>query len=388
MSQVAGKPDPSVDGWSEIQDLLQQTQQENTAMRQQLEILRLENRVLKDKLKVLCDTESNDSRTDNEKAMLLGLDSSDATAERTASIEESLEESTREQSYIIADANGDQILPGFPSSSSEGSVVPDEPSNVSDGNWDILSSEGEGSVACLQDRIHQMEENHYTVNEELQATLQELTDLQENVNELTLDNEKLSEEKKSVIEVLCRQMEKVKKLKALADQLKNALEEHSIEFDEEGFEESLSKTKSTEVLDDDSQEELDDIADDEEERQKLSDLLDEHRKETHTEIGQLKDNLHEMEDLLHTHYEEKECIYDQLMVVKSQLANSEVELQKVRGQLTETKSKMADLLQYQDPEGSLNLEALLEKSSKEKERLEAHIKQLKEEVRVRLNQRS
>ncbi len=330
---------------------------------------------------MLCDTESNDSRTDNEKAMLLGLDSSDATIDRTASIEESLEESAREQSYIIADANGDQILPGFPSSSSEGSVVPDEPSNVSDGNWDdILSSEGEGSVACLQDRIHQMEENHYTVNEELQATLQELTDLQENVNELTLDNEKLSEEKKSVIQVLYRQMEKVKKLSALADQLKTMLEEHSLEFDEEEFEESFNKSKSSEGLEFDSQEDVESLTEDEDERHKLSELLDEHRKETHTEIGQLKDNLHTMEDLLHTHYEEKECMYEQLMLVKSQLANREVELQQVKGQLSETSSKMSDILQYQDPEGSLDLAALLEKSSKEREKLEAQIVQLQEEV--------
>jgi len=43
------------------------------------------------------------------------------------------------------------------------------------------SSDGgtsEVSVACLQDRILQMEETHYSTNEELQATLQELTDLQ------------------------------------------------------------------------------------------------------------------------------------------------------------------------------------------------------------------
>ena len=381
---MVGKADPSIDGWSEIQDLLQQTQQENTAMRQQLEFLRLENRVLKDKLRVLCDTESNDSRTDNEKAMLLGLESLEATIDsRTAAIEENLpEEPSREQSYIIADANGEQILPGFPSSSSEGgSVVPDEPSNVSDGNWDIMSSEGEGSVANLQDRIHQMEENHYTVNEELQATLQELTDLQENVNELTLDNEKLNEEKKSVIDVMYRQMEKAKKLQNLADTLKLTLEEHQVDFDDEDLDDSLEKTNSSEGLDEpQSEEDLEAVVENTHERQKLSEILAQHRKETLTEMDKLKENLHEMEDLLHTHYEEKECLYEQLMQVKSQLATSEVSYHKVKGELAEEKSKMADLLQYQDPEGTLNLAALVEKSSQEKERLETEIVQLQEEV--------
>lgn len=44
--------------------------------------------------------------------------------------------------------------------------------------WDKRSSSSEVSVACLQDRILQMEETHYSTNEELQATIQELSDLQ------------------------------------------------------------------------------------------------------------------------------------------------------------------------------------------------------------------
>ena len=44
-------------------------------------------------------------------------------------------------------------------------------------NWDRLSNKSsdgmsEVSVACLQDRIIQMEETHYSTSEELQATLQ------------------------------------------------------------------------------------------------------------------------------------------------------------------------------------------------------------------------
>jgi len=47
-------------------------------------------------------------------------------------------------------------------------------------DWDKHSSSSmsEISVACLQDRILQMEETHYSTNEELQATIQELSDLQ------------------------------------------------------------------------------------------------------------------------------------------------------------------------------------------------------------------
>ena len=49
----------------------------------------------------------------------------------------------------------------------------------SNSNWDRLSNKSsdgmsEVSVACLQDRIIQMEETHYSTSEELQATLQVL----------------------------------------------------------------------------------------------------------------------------------------------------------------------------------------------------------------------
>ena len=44
------------------------------------------------------------------------------------------------------------------------------------------------SVACLQDKLVQMEENNYSTHEELQATLQELTDLQHQLEELTSEN--------------------------------------------------------------------------------------------------------------------------------------------------------------------------------------------------------
>ena len=49
------------------------------------------------------------------------------------------------------------------------------------------------SVACLQDKLVQMEENNYSTHEELQATLQELTDLQHQLEELQVtDKSELS----------------------------------------------------------------------------------------------------------------------------------------------------------------------------------------------------
>lgn len=58
--------------------------------------------------------------------------------------------------------------------------TPQDSAQCTTPDWDKHSSSSisEISVACLQDRILQMEETHYSTNEELQATIQELSDLQ------------------------------------------------------------------------------------------------------------------------------------------------------------------------------------------------------------------
>ncbi|XP_017109616.2 cytospin-A isoform X2 [Drosophila bipectinata] len=76
-------------------------------------------------------------------------------------------------------------------------------------DWDKQSSSSEISVACLQDKIIQMEETHYSTNEELQATLQELADLQTQLTDTQTENERLTEEKDVLFQSLCRQTEKL-----------------------------------------------------------------------------------------------------------------------------------------------------------------------------------
>ena len=80
--------------------------------------------------------------------------------------------------------------------------------------WEVKSSGGssvhsEVSVACLQDKLVQMEENNYSTHEELQATLQELTDLQHQLEELQSENRTLADEKGLLYESLCEQTEKL-----------------------------------------------------------------------------------------------------------------------------------------------------------------------------------
>ncbi|KAJ6657250.1 hypothetical protein lerEdw1_002617, partial [Lerista edwardsae] len=83
------------------------------------------------------------------------------------------------------------------------------------------------SVASLTERIQRMEENHHCTAEELQATLQELSDQQQVVQELTAENEKLAEEKAMLQTSLCQHRERAEKLSQENEKLVTLLQERS-----------------------------------------------------------------------------------------------------------------------------------------------------------------
>ena len=65
-----------------------------------------------------------------------------------------------------------------------------------------------------------------STNEELQATLQELADLQAQLTELQADNERLTEEKGVLLESLCQQTEKLEDSRTKVDTLQELLLRH------------------------------------------------------------------------------------------------------------------------------------------------------------------
>ncbi|XP_063002514.1 cytospin-B isoform X2 [Elgaria multicarinata webbii] len=81
------------------------------------------------------------------------------------------------------------------------------------------------SVASLTERIQRMEENHHCTAEELQATLQELSDQQQVVQELTAENEKLTEEKALLESSFCQHRERAEQLSHENERLATLLQE-------------------------------------------------------------------------------------------------------------------------------------------------------------------
>eukprot|EP00061_Rhincodon_typus_P009065 g32245.t1 len=79
-------------------------------------------------------------------------------------------------------------------------------------NQEPLKNTGSVSVDCLAEKLHQMEEKQHCTAEELQATVQELCDQQQVVQELTAENERLLEEKANLENSFQLQQERLQQL--------------------------------------------------------------------------------------------------------------------------------------------------------------------------------
>ncbi|KAM9002009.1 cytospin-B isoform X2 [Sarcophilus harrisii] len=83
------------------------------------------------------------------------------------------------------------------------------------------------SVASLTEKIQKMEENHHSTTEELQATLQELSDQQQMVQELTAENEKLADEKTLLETSFHQHRERAEQLSQENEKLMSLLQERA-----------------------------------------------------------------------------------------------------------------------------------------------------------------
>jgi hypothetical protein len=186
-------------------------------LEEECELLRRDNQAMRERLVEL--NISVEHFTDSEKLSLLQVR---RVGDRTGDVD-SKSKLASDGSESVRDAECETAL-------SAGSL---------DGNWDhgsesalTIGSGSEVSVACLQDRLLAMEETQYSTSEELAATLQELSDLQDAVNSLTSENEKLADERAIVLESLCAQTQKLENARRQIGHLKALLLRDSDTFGE------------------------------------------------------------------------------------------------------------------------------------------------------------
>lgn len=179
----------------------------------EVRLLRHENQMMRDRLAEFNVTVEH--FTDAEKlTMLQARDTSDQDSASIGGRDVSKMRTLSDVGDSARENDGDMALSG-------GSL---------DANWDHASegaltvgSGSEVSMACLQDRLLAMEETQYSTNEELAATLQELGDLQNAINSLTAENERLADERTILLESLCTQTQKLENLRRQIQHLKTLL---------------------------------------------------------------------------------------------------------------------------------------------------------------------
>ncbi|XP_028390081.1 cytospin-B isoform X2 [Phyllostomus discolor] len=241
--------DPRVDGTSvlpsDTEPLIRALEEKNKTFQKELADLEEENRILKQKLSYLeqspnsegeashasdssCPTSitqesSFGSPTGNQVSGEIneykktipqdvlrtsGSSSSDVT-------KASLSPDASDFEHITADTPSRPLSsPSNPFRSSKCSTTGSSPNNVS-----------ELSLASLTEKIQKMEENHHSTAEELQATLQELSDQQQMVQELTAENEKLVDEKTILETSFHQHRERAEQLSQENEKLINLLQE-------------------------------------------------------------------------------------------------------------------------------------------------------------------
>ncbi|XP_039177000.1 cytospin-A isoform X2 [Crotalus tigris] len=394
---------------TDVESALLQLQEQNSAIREELNQLKNENRMLKDRLNAL--GFSLEQRLDNSEK-LFGYQSlspemttgshSDGGGTLTSSVEGSapgsMEDLLSQDENTLMDNQHSNSMDNLDSECSE--VY--QPLTSSDDALDApSSSESEGlpsietsrkgssgnasevSVACLTERIHQMEENQHSTAEELQATLQELADLQQITQELNSENERLGEEKVILMESLCQQSDKLEHFSRQIEYFRSLLDEHHISY---VIDEDMKSGRYMEL-----EQRFMDLAENarfEREQllgvqQHLSNTLkmaEQDNKEAQEMIGALKERNHHMERILDSEQKSKATLVAALDEYKATVSSDQIEMNRLKAQLEHEKQKVAELYSIHKSGDKSDIQDLLESVRLDKEKAETLASNLQEEL--------
>ncbi|XP_034033669.1 cytospin-B isoform X2 [Thalassophryne amazonica] len=205
--------------------LVGELREKNGKFQRELAFLREENQVLKEK--VLCLEPSPVSSTNGSslsKPLVNGLSSDSSSSPPQQGDLPSSSCPVNASVSSNSDVSKDSPSPVF----SEFEKVPSRSDSMSSGvSGEAVSSgrEQDASVQRLTEQMHKLEESHHSTAEELQATLQELADQQQVMQELTAENERMAQEKRLLQTSLQQQRERMELLSQKNEALANRLQE-------------------------------------------------------------------------------------------------------------------------------------------------------------------
>ncbi|KAL5016371.1 hypothetical protein ScPMuIL_005960 [Solemya velum] len=352
-------------------------------IKEELEFLRKENKHYQDRLMEL--GYPVEQITDTEKLTLLQKNNSKNQSKVDGNPESSMRASASYDSLSTDDARaatmpipckGDGMQRSSSVTASEPGMslvdlcgTPEHPSVLSmENNWERCSNKSsdalsEISVACLTERILQMEETHYSTNEELQATLQELTDLQYAVNDLTEENERLADEKAVLLESLCAQTEKLQHCRTQIDQLKTLVISGVLPDKTDREQQLLELLKS-------AQEEREELLFKQVELDNTLHSTEGEFKDTQNIVDILRDKIKMLEDKISGLKAEKDILGQHVIEKNDIIASDQIEIARYKTMLENGKMKIADLEQLCKTSDNSEVEELLHNTREEKDKLE------------------
>ncbi|XP_072770354.1 cytospin-A-like [Nerophis lumbriciformis] len=402
------KPQVSAITAADVESTLLLLQEQNQAIRGELNLLKSENRMLKDRLNALgfsleqrldgSDKLFSYSSLSPDLAASSGQSEGGATLTSSAagsapgSLEDLLTghqhggsadnlDSESSEVYQAVTSSDDALdAPSGASSSSESECVPsrERSRRGSSGNT------SEVSVACLTERIHQMEENQHSTAEELQATLQELADLQQITQELNGENERLGEEKVILMDSLCQQSDKLELYGRQIEYLRCLLEEHHISY---VLEEDIKSGRYLELeqrygdLSDNARFEREQLLGVQQHLSNTLKMAEQDNAEAQDVIGALKERNHQMERILESERQDHVAVAAALDDYRAAVSSDQAELSRCRAQLDQERQRVAELYSLHTAGDRNDICQLLEGVRQEKEEAESKAAKSQEELK-------
>ncbi|XP_023868304.1 cytospin-B-like isoform X2 [Salvelinus sp. IW2-2015] len=364
---------------TDAQALVGELREKNGKFQRELAALREENQALKEKLLSLetspASPLSNNTTTTTSpsKPSVNGLPSDNNTSPPA--------KSPTPSPLKTSVSSGSDITKGSPSpDSSEFEKIPSQSDSVSSSGVGVGKGSGrDPSVESLTEQIQKMEESQHSTAEELQATLQELADQQQVVQELTAENERLAEEKGLLQTSLQQQRERVELLAQKNEALAGKLQEVAQV-------QSGDESRAAEL----EQRYADLVESSHFEREKLVDIqqqltgslrtLEEEHQETQGQVRSLRQERDDLQGRLEKEVEaggEMTCAAEEHRAATDALR---VENGRLKAQVDLERQKVGELKAMQSAGDSTELQRLLKAAHSERDRLEGEVTELRQEL--------
>lgn len=391
--QEAGTPDGTSEreqiesNSTDTQTLVEEMKKKNRCFQKELSVLQQENQTLKEKVILLENSPVSCENTITNSTSLASPNkpSLNGVVPEISSTKMAADGPLHGSPIKSSVSSGSDITKGSSSpDSSEFEKIPLRSDSVSSCTKGIAPSpkEQDLSLRCLTERIQKMEESHHSTAEELQATLQELADQQQVVQELTAENERLSEEKSLLQTSLQQQRERVELLAQKNESLLQRLREHV-----QNQEVEASRTSRAAELEQRLGEQVESSRF---EREKLVDIqqqltgslraLEKEHQEAQAAVRGLKEELEILKEQLER---EKEAGAEATRLTVEQhqaVAALRVENECLKAQVETERQKVLELNAFQSASNSTELQALLKAAHTDRDKLELICTELKQEL--------